>query len=167
MWAGWRADYVSSGAVGDVKTEGEPECVMCEMISDPAGDEANYVVWRGASCLAVLNAFPYTSGHLMVLPTRHVGEMERLGADESQELWSAMTKAVVALKGAYDPQGVNVGINLGRAAGAGIPGHLHVHALPRWNGDTSFMTAVAEVRVLPETLGATREKLRGAWPQDL
>jgi len=101
----------------------------------------------------------------MVMPTRHVGELEDLGAtDEAPELWSAVTAGVRALKKAYRPEGINVGANLGRAAGAGVPGHFHVHLLPRWNGDTNFMTSVAEVRVLPESLDATWTKLRSAWP---
>jgi len=112
----------------------------------------------------VLNAYPYTSGHLMVLPNRHVGDLEALEPGEAAELWDGVRRAVVAIKAAYRPGGINVGANLGRPAGAGIPGHLHFHALPRWDGDTNFMTTVAEVRVLPEPLDETWAKLREAWP---
>jgi len=98
------------------------------------------------------------------MPYREVGELEDLTAGEAAELWAAVRDAVMAIKGAYGPQGVNVGLNLGEAAGAGIPSHLHVHVLPRWNADSNFMTAVAEVRVLPEALGDTWRKLRAAWP---
>jgi ATP adenylyltransferase len=127
-------------------------------------DREGHVLWRGRRAAAVLNAYPYTSGHLMVLPTRHVGDLEDLEPDEAAELWDGLRQAVVALKAAYRPGGINLGANLGRAAGAGIPGHLHFHALPRWDGDTNFMTAVADVRVLPEALDDTWAKMRAAWP---
>ena len=163
LWAGWRGAYVS-GAAGDTGGTGPDDgCVLCR-ITAPGHDEDNFVVWRGARTAAVLNAYPYTSGHLMVAPLRHVGELEELSTDEHGELWGAVTDAVRALKAAYRPEGVNIGVNLGRAAGAGIPGHLHVHVLPRWDGDTNFMTTVAETRVLPETLRDSWTKLRDGWP---
>jgi ATP adenylyltransferase len=138
--------------------------VLCRLVAPEVPDREGHVLWRGRRVAAVLNAYPYTSGHLMVLPTRHVGELEDLEPDESAELWDGARQAVVALKGAYRPGGINLGANLGRAAGAGIPGHLHLHVLPRWDGDTNFMTAVADVRVLPEPLDGTWAKLRAAWP---
>ena len=153
LWAGWRSEYVSS-------VDDQPgDCILCRVVED-----GSQVVWADSRTAAVLNAYPYTSGHLMVLPVRHVGEMEDLSTDEGAELWSAVTDAVRALKAAYRPEGLNLGVNLGRPAGAGVPGHLHVHVLPRWNGDTNFMTTVAEARVLPESLPATAEKVRAAWP---
>jgi ATP adenylyltransferase len=159
LWAGWRSEYVAGAATG------QPEgCVFCGILDGGAPDEEAGVVWRGRHCAAVLNAYPYTSGHLMVMPLRHVADPEDLGADEAAELWRAVTDAVRALKAAYAPDGLNIGANLGRAAGAGIPGHFHVHVLPRWAADTNFMTAVAEARVLPEALPVTWEKLRRAWP---
>jgi ATP adenylyltransferase len=121
-------------------------------------------VWAGPRTAAILNAFPYASGHLLVMPRRHVGEVEDLEPSEASDLWQAVRDAIVALKAAYQPDGLNVGINLGRAAGAGLPGHLHVHAMPRWAGDTSFATAVASLRVIPESLPDTWAKLRAAWP---
>jgi diadenosine tetraphosphate (Ap4A) HIT family hydrolase len=159
LWAGWRSEYVAS-ATGE---SGEDGCVFCRILAAEDDEEA-YVLWRGDRCAAVLNAFPYTSGHLMVLPVRHVADLEDLEAGETSELWSAVSDAVRALKAAYQPQGLNLGANVGTAAGAGIPGHFHVHCLPRWNGDTNFMTTVAEVRVQPESLPASYEKLRDAWP---
>ena len=129
-----------------------------------ADDGDTYVLWRGEKVFAVLNAYPYTSGHLMVMPYRHVGELDQLDDDEGDELFAAARLAVAAVKRAYDPGGFNLGANLGRAGGAGIPGHLHLHVLPRWNGDTNFMTAVAETRVLPESLATTWQKLSEAWP---
>lgn len=161
LWAGWRNEYVI--ATGGETSVGGDTCVLCRVAG--AGDEEGEApLWRGARTVAVLNAFPYTSGHLMVMPTRHVGELEDLDAEESVELWDGVRAAVVALKAAYRPEGVNVGANLGRAAGAGVPGHLHLHVLPRWSGDTNFMTSVAEARVLPESLPASGERLRAAWP---
>lgn len=163
LWAGWRNEYVSTVA-GDSPPQGEHECVFCRILASGEPDEATYVLWRGPRCVAILNAYPYNSGHLMVMPLRHVGDLEQLEADESSELWEAVTRAVRALKSAYVPGGVNVGANLGRAAGAGVPDHLHVHCLPRWGGDTNFVTTLAEIRVLPESLPATWERLRAAWP---
>jgi ATP adenylyltransferase len=138
--------------------------VFCRIAASGEPSVANGVLWRGRSTFAVLNAYPYASGHLMVLPTRHVPSMAELGADEGIELWGALRAAVSALESAYVPEGVNLGANLGRAAGAGIPKHLHLHAVPRWVGDTNFMTAVAGIRVLPEALAVSWERLRSAWP---
>jgi ATP adenylyltransferase len=162
LWAGWRTQYVESAAAGADRDDGG--CVFCRILADPSTDRERYVLWRGEKCAAILNAFPYTNGHLMVLPIRHVGELEHVVGDEAVELWGAVADAVRALKAAYKPEGLNVGANLGRAAGAGVPGHFHVHCLPRWNGDTNFMTSVAETRVMPETLGSSWERLKAAWP---
>jgi ATP adenylyltransferase len=159
LWAGWRSEYIEG------TTQPRPEgCVFCALIASEEPDDRTYVLWRGEHTAALLNAYPYTSGHLMVMPRHHVGELEDLSTEVTGELWDAVTNAVRALKAAYRPEGVNVGINLGQAAGAGLPGHLHVHALPRWGGDTNFMTTVAEARVMPESLPVTWQKLRTAWP---
>jgi ATP adenylyltransferase len=161
LWAGWRRPYVESA--GD--EDGEAECVFCRILaSDEPGDET-YVVWRDDVSAAILNAYPYSSGHLMVMPVRHVGELEDLSEEEGVAIWRGVTRAVRALKDAYHPHGINIGVNLGRPAGAGLPGHFHVHALPRWSGDTNFMTTVAETRVLPESLPITYQKVRAAWPR--
>ena len=127
-------------------------------------DETSLVLHRGPTCFAVMNAYPYTSGHLMVLPRRAVGELSDLTEEEHLELWAMVRDAVGAVNRAFEPGGVNVGVNLGRAAGAGIPGHLHVHVVPRWSGDTNFTTTVANVRVLPEALDESWRRLREAWP---
>jgi ATP adenylyltransferase len=162
LWAGWRTDYVSAAGQEGPSDDG---CVFCRILGSEEPDEVTKVVWRGRRVVVLLNAYPYTSGHLMVMPSRHVGEVEDLDpADEAVELWATVTEGVRALKAAYAPEGINVGANLGRAAGAGVPGHFHVHLLPRWNGDTNFMTSVAEARVLPESLDATWTRLRSAWP---
>lgn len=161
LWAGWRSTYVAAAGNGAPAGEGSP---FRRMLDSGLPDEEIHVVWRGAHTFAILNAFPYTSGHLLVMPYREVGELEDLTPDEAAELWAAVRDAVVAIKAAYGPQGVNVGLNLGEAAGAGVPSHLHFHVLPRWNADSNFMTSVAEVRVLPEALGESWRKLRAAWP---
>lgn len=127
-------------------------------------DETAFIVHRGEHAFAILNAYPYGTGHLLVMPYREVPTLEELTADESQDLWRLVNQAVVAIRVAYRPGGVNVGFNLGRDAGAGVPTHLHGHVLPRWGADSNFMTTVAEARVLPEPLSVTWEKLRTSWP---
>ncbi len=163
LWAGWRHEYVS-GATAAERGGGDGGCVFCRIAGSGPPSAENGVVWRGERTFAVLNAYPYASGHLLLLPLRHEEELGALTAEESADLWSATTTAVAALQAAYEPDGVNIGANLGRAAGAGIPRHLHLHVLPRWSGDTNFMTAVAGVRVVPESLTVAWEKLTAAWP---
>ena len=162
LWAGWRATYIEEVATAEPAGDGDA-CLFCELAS--AADEEGHVLAREPLVFAVLNVYPYTSGHLMVAPVRHVGALEALTDDEAGALMRITRHAATAVNAAYHPDGLNVGMNLGRAAGAGVPGHLHVHVLPRWVGDTNFMTSVAEARVLPETLSTSLEKLRAAWPQ--
>lgn len=128
-------------------------------------DETAFIVHRGDHTFAILNAYPYGTGHLLVMPYREVPTLEELTPDESQELWRVVNEAVVAIRAAYRPGGINVGFNLGRDAGAGVPTHLHGHVLPRWGADSNFMTTVAEARVLPEPLSVTWEKLHASWPR--
>lgn len=163
LWAGWRGEYLETAAGGDAGTDADA-CVLCRIVTSGDPPERTYVVWRDQRCAVVLNAYPYTSGHLMVMPVRHLAGPDDLAGDESVSLWATVTDAVRALKAAYRPEGINLGANLGRAAGAGVPGHFHVHCVPRWNGDTNFMTTTAEARVLPESLPVTFEKVRNAWP---
>ena len=127
-------------------------------------DSETFIVHRGETCFVLLNAYPYTSGHMMVLPRRAVATLAGLGAAEHEELWATVRAAVAAVESAFSPGGVNVGLNLGPAAGAGVPGHLHVHVVPRWSGDTNFITTTADLRVLPEALGDSWRRLREAWP---
>jgi ATP adenylyltransferase len=164
LWAGWRSTYIEQAAAAEESQAGSEPCVLCRVIAPGRDDRESFVVWRGSRAVAVLNAYPYTSGHLMVLPSRHVAQLEDLEPDESADLWDGVRRAVVAIKAAYRPGGLNVGANLGRAGGAGVPDHLHFHVLPRWEGDTNFMTTVAEARVLPEPLDDSWAKLRSAWP---
>lgn len=136
---------------------------MCNLVA-ATDDRAALVLERTPTTIAAMNLYPYGSGHLMVAPTQHVASYEDLSDDENVDIARAQLRALKAIRAAYGPDGVNIGANLGRAAGAGVPGHLHVHLLPRWNGDTNFMTTVAEVRVLPESLEAGYDKLTKAWP---
>ena len=161
LWAGWRLPYLDSPATDE--SEDVP-CVFCRILDSDEAPDKTYVVWRDEQCAVVLNAYPYTSGHLMVMPVRHRPDIDDLEGEEIGRLWAVVTDAVRALRAAYAPEGLNVGVNLGRAAGAGVPGHFHVHCVPRWNGDTNFMTTLAETRVLPEALPSTFERLRAVWP---
>jgi ATP adenylyltransferase len=172
LWAGWRAAYVTSvsdafaapeeSPVGPKGADTPENCVFCQLL---AGDkDEHYVVFRGKRAAALLNAYPYASGHLLVLPTRHVRALGDLDDEEAAELWATTRDATIALGHAYSPDGLNLGANLGRAAGAGLPDHLHFHVVPRWVGDTNFMTAVASVRVLPEALPESWRRIVAAWP---
>lgn len=164
LWAGWRHAYVAAATDAE-RQGGDDGCVFCALGASGPPSVDTGVLWRGEETVAVLNAYPYASGHLMVMPVRHVGAMGALTEAEAGELWVGVRQAVAALEGAYAPDGLNVGANLGRAAGAGIPDHLHVHALPRWSGDTNFMTTVGGTRVMPETLASAWEKLAAHWPR--
>lgn len=165
LWAAWREAYVASvpdtvqGERGPTPSE---DCVFCRLIGE-GHDEEHLIVRREPEVVAILNAYPYASGHLLVMPIRHVGELDALSHSESVAMWELARTSVSAINRAYGPDGVNLGANLGRAAGAGIPEHLHLHVVPRWVGDTNFMTTVAAVRVMPEALSDSYEKLKKAW----
>ncbi len=132
-------------------------CVFCDA---QAGGQDSLVVFRGTRCFVILNKFPYNNGHLMAVPNRHIATLTEATSDELCELADLARCAEIALREAYDPHGLNMGINLGKPAGAGILDHLHMHVVPRWNGDTNFMTVVGQTRVLPEDLTVTAERLR-------
>lgn len=160
LWAGWRSAYVSGMTTTDGADEGG--CLFCAL--EGTDDEEGLVLERTPRTFTVMNAFPYTTGHLMVAPLRHEATLEGLTAEEGAEMFAALQRAARALTAAMRPHGLNLGVNIGRVAGAGVPGHVHAHALPRWDGDTNFMTTVAEARVLPEDLRTTWGKLRAVWP---
>jgi ATP adenylyltransferase len=166
LWAGWRTGYIERVTTDDaeVRPDDAGRSLFERILHAGLPDDESLILWRGASCFAVLNAYPYGSGHLMVLPQVAAADLGDLADEVADELWWGVRRAVAAIRAAYAPDGVNVGINLGAGAGAGIPDHLHVHCLPRWAGDTNFMTAVAETRVLPEPLAVSYAKLREAWP---
>ncbi len=161
IWNGWRNEYVVDAVSRPFSSSGS---LFTQILQSGMSDDETYIVYRGELSFVILNAFPYTPGHLMVLPYREVGNLEDLNADEHTELWATVTHAVRAVKTAYQPGGVNVGINLGQPAGGSVSEHLHVHVVPRWSGDSNFMTAIAEARTLPEALSQTATKLRAAWP---
>lgn len=160
LWNGWRSTYLN-GSDGAPAGEGS---VFTRILNAGLSDADSNIVHRGTTCFAILNAFPYGTGHLMVLPYREVPDLELLTVPEATELWATVTEAVSAVKTAYRPGGVNVGINLGASAGGSVSEHLHVHVLPRWTGDVNFITAVANARTLPEALDESARKIRGAWP---
>ena len=165
LWAGWRSDYIVAATEAERSGSAlEGSCVFCRLagVETPSAD--NGVVWRGRLTQVVLNLYPYASGHLLAMPLRHLSDLTELTAEESSELWEATRAATAAVTTAYAADGINMGANLGRAAGAGIPAHLHLHVLPRWSGDTNFMTSVAGLRVIPEPLAVAWEKLTAAWP---
>ena len=136
---------------------GDKGCIFCD-ISEPGREEL--VLARGRFSYVILNLYPYNNGHLMVVPARHVATLALTTADERAELMEFTRRAEIALTEAYSPQGINVGINLGRSAGAGVADHLHIHLVPRWTGDTNFMSVIGEVRVLPEDLATTKKRLQ-------
>jgi ATP adenylyltransferase len=168
LWNGWRAAYVAGHVVDRVDgdradVDWPPGSVFSQILGSGLSDEEAHIVHRGATCFVIMNAFPYTSGHVLVLPYREVAELEDLTPVEATELWATVTTAVVVLKTVYRPGGLNVGINLGQPAGGSVSQHLHVHVVPRWAGDANFMTAVADTRTLPEAIGHSAEKIRTAW----
>jgi ATP adenylyltransferase len=162
LWAGWRSKYVTE--LAGVPDVGCFFCALCALPEDTEWSPETLVLERTPMTLTVMNLYPYGSGHLLIAPCRHEPDLEGLSDAEANAVMAATRRAVRALKAAYSPDGMNVGINLGAAAGAGVPGHVHLHALPRWEGDTNFMTAVGEVRVLPEDLPTGWAKLRAVWP---
>ena len=155
LWTPWRYQYVTkTGEAGD--------CVFCAA-AQSTDDHASLVVHRATHNFVIVNRFPYTSGHIMVVPKRHVATLEAVPDEALVELIRLARESERHLRSIYRPEGLNLGVNVGKSAGAGIAGHLHMHVLPRWNGDTNFMTVVGETRVLPEDLEVTWERLRSAW----
>lgn len=152
LWSPWRYRYIESGGAA------EGECVFCR-IARSEEDEANLVVLRGESNYVVLNRFPYTSGHVMVIPYEHYASLEDAPTATAEELMRLTQRVEAALRRSYRAEGVNIGMNIGKAAGAGVAGHIHMHVLPRWLADSNFITTVGETRVLPEELEDTRRRL--------
>jgi ATP adenylyltransferase len=154
LWTPWRYSYVSAAGPGG-------GCIFCEKAAS-SDDRGNYIVLRAERNFLILNLYPYTTGHLMIAPYEHIATLEGAPQETLQEMMSLTARAEKALRQVYVPDGLNIGMNLGESAGAGIAGHIHMHVLPRWTGDGSFMTTVAETRVLPETLETTYERLKAA-----
>jgi ATP adenylyltransferase len=152
LYSPWRLAYVTGAS------SPQPDCIFCQAADSTF--QSDLVVARGRAAFVILNLYPYNSGHLMVVPNRHVASLASLDADERAEIMALTATAEVAVAEVYNPHGLNVGINLGKAAGAGVADHLHVHVVPRWNGDTNFMSVVGDVRVLPEEVPISASRLR-------
>ena len=153
LWTPWRYRYIAQAGKHD-------SCIFCDAA---AGDDAtSFIILRGRKNYVILNRFPYTTGHVMIVPYAHLAELRECDAETLGEMMSLAQRVQLALESVYHPEGYNLGMNLGRCAGAGVQGHIHLHVLPRWSGDANFMTTVSETRLEPEELATTYEKLRGA-----
>jgi len=151
LWTPWRYAYVSSAG----KASG---CVFCDAVKE--GDDSKaHIVYRGEHCFVILNAYPYTPGHVMVVPYAHLDELQKLSAAAAHEMIELSQRMETVLRELYHPDGINLGMNIGKAAGAGIAGHIHMHVLPRWVADANFLSVVGETRILPETLDVTWERI--------
>ncbi len=155
IWSPWRMEYIQNNKPEDA-------CVFCIALQQPDCLE-NLIVWRGEHAFVILNRFPYTSGHLMIVPYTHRSSLELLDASTRSEIMELASKAIQVLQQVYGPEGYNLGINIGKVAGAGVAGHVHLHVVPRWGGDTNFMSSLGDTRVLPETLEDTYQRVKDAW----
>jgi len=164
IWSGWRAAYVGADRLASESTATSP---FTQILESGESDDEAFIVHRGERVFGILNIYPYTAGHLLVLPYREVPDLADLTAAETGELWSTVTDAVVAVRVAYAPDGLNVGLNLGRPAGGSVPSHLHVHVVPRWTGDSNFMSSIANAQTLPEALEVSAGRLRAAFGRHL
>ncbi len=159
LWSPWRMAYILG--------EKNHECVFCHALgADPSDDREYLILHRGKHCCVIMNLFPYNNGHLMVIPYAHQPTFEGLSAEALVELMTLVNKSVSTLRQAMNAQGFNVGVNLGEVAGAGIGEHVHMHIVPRWTGDTNFITTVGQVRCIPESLAGSYDKLKSAWDED-
>ena len=152
IWSPWRYAFHSTA-------HNSQGCVFCNVIKEEDDQRAG-IVFRGQHCFVLLNAFPYTSGHIMIIPYEHLDELQKLAEPAAREMMALSQKFEGILREVYHPDGMNLGMNIGKAAGAGIAGHIHMHVLPRWIGDSNFMTVIGEARVLPESLDVTWKRLR-------
>ena len=155
LWAPWRMQYIGG--------EQKPGCLFDRVIANPDDPDAQLVVWRPPGAIVILNRFPYNPGHAMVAPHAHKASLEDLDDSETADVTRALRRTISVLRKTMTPDGVNVGVNIGRAAGAGIPDHVHFHVVPRWNGDTNFMAVIDDVKVVNEALAQTAEKLKQAF----
>jgi len=140
-------------------------CLFCNAAAAPESDPSTFVVHRGQHAFIILNLYPYNNGHLMVVPFTHTESIEGLTPETLAEFMALSQQSLAVLRKAYGPQGFNIGINIGAPAGAGVPGHVHMHIVPRWAGDSNFMSTLADTRVIPETISQTYERLRSLWPE--
>jgi ATP adenylyltransferase len=162
LYAPWRMAYVDQPDK-DAAPSSPTGCIFCDKAAQ-SDDTGNLIVYRGVSAFVLLNLFPYNNGHVMVAPYRHTASLDDLDDAATLEMLTLAKEAQAALQAAFHPEGYNLGMNLGKAAGAGIADHLHLHIVPRWNGDTNFMPVLGEVKVLPDALQSSADKIRNAWP---
>lgn len=158
LWSPWRYDYIKSAE--NSSTAETSGCVFCDILKSPASDEEKFILHRAGFNFVILNIYPYISGHLMVVPFAHLADLDQASKEITDELMDLTKKCQSVLREVYEPHGMNVGMNFGRAAGAGVAEHFHLHILPRWVGDANFMTAVSETRTIPESLRTTYDKLK-------
>lgn len=158
LWSPWRYDYIKSD-----KSETHPllsGCVFCDVLNNSASDDENFIITRAEFNFVILNIYPYISGHLMIVPFEHIADLDQAGKIITDELMDLTKKCQSVLREVYQPQGINIGMNLGKAAGAGVTEHFHLHILPRWVGDANFMTAIGQTRTIPESLETTFQKVK-------
>jgi ATP adenylyltransferase len=164
LWSPWRYDYIKSGSSAESSSSSEPApCVFCSLLHNDTDDERNFIVHRAAHNFVVLNIYPYISGHLLVVPYAHLGELDAAPKETTDELMDLSKRCQTILRDVYRPHGFNLGMNLGRSAGAGVAEHIHLHIMPRWTGDANFMSTIGETRVIPEDLSETYRKLHGKF----
>lgn len=158
LWSPWRYDYIKSGS-GDEQDEARG-CVFCNLLAAEGDDASKFILYRAAHNFVVLNIYPYISGHLMIVPYAHLSEIDAAPKAATDEMMDLTKRSQAILRAVYHPHGFNLGMNLGRAAGAGVAGHFHMHLMPRWTGDANFMSTIGETRVIPEDLATTYRKLK-------
>lgn len=158
LWAPWRIDFI--------RGDKEKRCFLCNNETPGSRPEEKLIIHRGKCAFVILNRYPYNAGHLLIAPYRHVGDLPLLTREERIEMFDLCAHAELCLRRAMKPEGFNVGFNLGAAAGAGVADHLHMHVVPRWNGDNNFMPVIADIRCVPEALEATAELLRSQWREE-
>ncbi len=163
IWSGWRSAYVTAAPVRTGTDTTDSGSVFSRLLRSGASDTETHIVHRGDTCFVVVNLFPYTTGHVLVIPYREVADLDGLTQEETADLWATVTDAVRVVRSVYAPDGLNVGLNLGRPAGGSVPDHLHVHVVPRWTGDSNFMSAISNTQTLPEALVDTADRLRAGW----
>jgi ATP adenylyltransferase len=159
LWSPWRYDYINSGET-DAASVG---CVFCDILNSPASDEEKFILHRAGHNFVILNIYPYVSGHLMIVPFAHLADIDQAEKFITDEMMDLAKHCQSVLREAYKPNGINLGMNFGKAAGAGVANHFHMHILPRWIGDVNFMTSVGQTRTIPESLEMTYEKLKGKF----
>ncbi len=155
LWAPWRIKYIQS-------LNQSSECFVCHNLKNPQDDDANLVLWRTSGSIVILNRFPYNNGHLLIAPNRHIADLEEANDEELLEMMKLVRESQKVLSAAIKPQGFNIGLNFGRCGGAGLPGHLHIHIVPRWDGDTNFMSACSDTKVISQSLIELHELLKQA-----